>query len=177
MIIMFSKEQNKKLCERYPFLLPRNVFSDKLEKDYDYSYIKGIGEIPKGWNKLFLQCCEDIRKPLIEANYLDKFRISTIKEKYNTLRIYHFGATEEVQNILMMYEYVSEFVCTVCGRPATKETNGWIYGYCDECFEKQDSRDFIKKEFTPIFTITKYSMGKEEELQFDCSDIWNRLYS
>ena len=50
---MFSKEQNKKLCERYPFLLPRNVFSDKLEKDYDYSYIKGIGEIPEGWSKLF----------------------------------------------------------------------------------------------------------------------------
>jgi hypothetical protein len=62
-----TKEQNKKLVERYPFLLPRNVFTDELEEDYDYSYIFPL-EISPGWFELFLQLCEDIRQPLIDAN-------------------------------------------------------------------------------------------------------------
>ena len=55
-----TKEENKILIEYFPFLQPRNVWTDKIPEDYDYSYINGIGEIPKGWEKLFLQLCEDI---------------------------------------------------------------------------------------------------------------------
>lgn len=86
-----TQEDIKKLVERYPYLLPRNVWTDKLPEDYDYTYIKGL-EIPNGWRKLFFQMCEDIRQPLIDANYLDKFRFTQIKEKYNSLRCYHCGA-------------------------------------------------------------------------------------
>ena len=32
-------EENKELIEKYPFLQPRNVFTDKVSGDYDYSYI------------------------------------------------------------------------------------------------------------------------------------------
>ena len=51
--VLLSPEQqrNKELVERYPYLLPRNVFTDKLADDYNYDYINGIGEIPPGWNK------------------------------------------------------------------------------------------------------------------------------
>lgn len=31
-----TKEQNKKLIERYPFLLPHNRWTDKVPEDYDY---------------------------------------------------------------------------------------------------------------------------------------------
>jgi hypothetical protein len=63
-----EQRQNKKLIKRYPFLLPRNVFTDEVPEEYDYSYIRGIGELPKGWEKLFLQMCEDIRTPLVKQN-------------------------------------------------------------------------------------------------------------
>ena len=33
-----TKEQNKKLIERYPFLMPRNRWTGKVPEDYDYSY-------------------------------------------------------------------------------------------------------------------------------------------
>ena len=96
-------EKIKYLVERYPFLLPRNVFSDKIPEDYDYSYIKHL-EIPKGWFRLFLQLCEDIRQPLIDAGCLDTFRFTQVKEKYNQLRCYHTGAPEVVNDILLKYE-------------------------------------------------------------------------
>lgn len=35
---MDNKAFNKKLITEYPFLLPRNLFSDKVSEDYDYSY-------------------------------------------------------------------------------------------------------------------------------------------
>ena len=38
-----EQQRNKELIERYPYLLPHNIFTDKVPEDYDYSYINGIG--------------------------------------------------------------------------------------------------------------------------------------
>ena len=103
-----ERQINKKLCEQFPYLVPRNVFTDKIPEDYDYDYIRGEYELPDGWFDLFLQMCEDIKQPLVDANYLEKFRFSQIKEKYGTMRCYVFGAPEEVHNILHKYEYLSQ---------------------------------------------------------------------
>ena len=35
---MSDIEKNKELIKKYPFLLPRNVWTDKVPEDYDYSY-------------------------------------------------------------------------------------------------------------------------------------------
>ena len=35
---MTNKELNKKMVEEFPFLLPRNRWTDKVSEDYDYSY-------------------------------------------------------------------------------------------------------------------------------------------
>ena len=97
-----TRDEIIKLVERYPYLLPRNVFTDKLPDDYAYDRILHT-EIPKGWNRLFLQMCEDIRQPLIDDDYLDKFRFTQVKEKYNRLECYNRGASEEVNTILEKY--------------------------------------------------------------------------
>jgi len=173
-------EENKKLIERYPFLLPRNVWNDEVDKDYDYSWILGIDELPKGWIKLFLQMCEDIRKPLIENNYLDKFRFSEIKEKYGSMRLYNFGATQEINEIIEKYEYISQFVCEECGKPAEKESiNGWVGYYCSDCAasskycSEEDYRDIT---FEPILHIYCIEKNCKYDKYIDCSDIWRRLY-
>lgn len=130
-----EQRQNKKLIKRYPFLLPRNVFTDKVPEDYDYSYIRGVGEIPKGWEKLFLQMCEDIRKPLVKAKQLETFRFTQIKEKYNRMECYNYGAIEEVLDIIDKYSVIASYICTICGKPATFETEGYIASYCDDCWK------------------------------------------
>lgn len=171
-------ERNKELVERHPYLLPRNVWTDEVAEDYDYSYINGIGEIPQGWNKLFLQMCEDIREPLTEAGYLEKFRFTEIKEKYGAMCCYHSGAPEKVCEIISKYEHISKYVCTCCGRPATYETSEYIASFCDDCWKdytRHEKGEFIK--FKPYYKVTCISQGNSEEKIILFEDEWNRYMS
>lgn len=173
-----TKEQNKILAEDYPFLIPRVLCTGKIPEDYDYSYIRGIGEIPKGWNNLFLQMCEDIRQPLIDSNYLEDFRFSQIKEKYNTLRCYHFGAPAEVCNIIRKYELMSRFVCVRCGNPATREVTGYLESYCDNCWNDIKIKSLKSEELYNkyYFMLKGFENGRPYKCAISYLDEWNRLF-
>lgn len=123
---------NKELIERYPYLQPRNVWTDRVPKDYDYSWTR-MDEIEDGWQELFLQMCEEIREPLIKAGYLDEFRFSQLKEKWGHMCCYNFGAPQEVHDIIHKYEKLSARTCIICGKPAMKVSTGWIQPYCLDC--------------------------------------------
>ena len=129
------KQENKKLCERYPFLIIRDWRTDK-PIGYDFTY---LDDMPMGWRKAFgEQMCEEIREELINYNYLDKYRIAQIKEKYGELRWYDFGAPADskVYDIIDKYSELSKNTCIHCGRPATKISPGWISPYCDRCADR-----------------------------------------
>ena len=132
-----SIEENKKLVEKYPFLIPRNRWTGFIPDDYDYSYTE-IDDMPTGWRKAFgLQMCDEIAEILKKADYLNEYRITQIKEKYGYLRWYDFGVPEsiftELGLVIAKYEVLSSKICIKCGKPATKVTLGWIEPYCDEC--------------------------------------------
>ena len=170
-----TQEEIRKLVERYPYLLPRNVFTDKLPDNYDYTYIKYL-EIPKGWNRLFLQMCEDIRQPLIDDDYLDKFRFTQVKEKYNRLECYNRGASNEVNTILEKYMVLSRYVCTKCGRRARYETQGYIASYCKPCRESLPIIEKARKvKFRSSFKeIITTSSGREYEVEVPIKKEWKR---
>lgn len=131
-----DKELNKKMVEEFPFLLPHNRWTDKVSEDYDYSYNE-LWSLEKGWAKAFgyeLLC--ELKDALVEANYLDKYRITQIKEKYGGLRWYDFGAPEKAFDILRKYESLSYKTCFICGEPATHETYGWINYVCEKCLNE-----------------------------------------
>ena len=149
---MHTVEWNKDLIKRHPYLLPRNVFTDEVDKDYDYSWTR-LDEIEDGWQDLMLRMCEEIRQPLIEANYLDKFRFSQIKEKYGRACFYNFGAPKKVQEIIHKYENESARTCIRCGRNAVKVSTGWIAPYCLGCarvlgeyMEFMDINEWLKED-------------------------------
>ena len=129
-----SKEKNKELIERFPFLMPHNRWTDKVPQDFGYSYTE-LDAMPDGWRKAFgEQMCEEIREELVRVDYLQKYRITQIKEKYGTLRWYDFGCTERMlREIIPKYEHLSARICIRCGNPATKVSTGWISPYCDAC--------------------------------------------
>lgn len=135
---------NKALCERYPFLIPRNVWTDSIVEDYNYEFTELDG-MPDGWRKAFgIQMCEDIRKILIKANYLYDYRITQVKEKFGGLRWYDYGAPssifQELQDTINKYEELSYRTCINCGRPATKISLGWINPFCDKCADKLNEK-------------------------------------
>lgn len=171
-----TKEDRKQLIDYYPYLQPRNIWTDKIPDDYDYEYIRGEGELPKGWFPIFLQMCEDISHPLAEVGFLDKFRFSQIKEKYNTMRCYNFGAPPKAQDIIHKYEHMSRYVCTKCGRPAAYETQGWyIESFCEDCW-KGISKYEDGKRLEPKFEYTRstYSNGVETKETVSVKEEWDR---
>lgn len=150
------KEANKKLIERFPFLIPRNAWSGKKITDgkgfwhgnpdevpeYDYEYT-ALDEMPEGWRKAFgEQMCQEIMDELVAADLVDDYFPTQIKEKYGSLRWYdNYGTEKLYKEIIPKYEALSEKTCIKCGAPATQYTLGWISPYCDECAKEQAEYD------------------------------------
>lgn len=147
----FSKEENKRLCDTYPFLIPYNRFTGKLitcEKgfwakepdkpppEWDYEYTE-LDDMDEGWRKAFgEQMCAEIKEALLKEGgeeLLNNYRVEQIKEKFGYLRWYDTPSIKSVQEIIRKYEVISSRTCVVCGKPATKLTKGWIVPVCDEC--------------------------------------------
>ena len=138
------QNQNKELCDRYPFLIPWNRFSGELcvdDPDFDWSFTE-LDDMPDGWRKaLGIEMCEEIRNELIRTGDLYRWRIFQLKEKYASLRLYDNGHPKDsrIPDIISKYEQISERTCIVCGKPATRITTGWICPYCDDCCPKGQS--------------------------------------
>ena len=97
-----------------------------------------LDAMPCGWRKAFgIQMCKDLRKQLWKEGNLFKYRITQIKEKWGILCWYNESASKEVYEIIKKYEKLSRNICIVCGKSATKISDGWISPYCDKHFPKE----------------------------------------
>lgn len=167
-----TKQEVQDIIERLPFLYPRNVWTGEKLEDYNFEDIPDLEGLPKGWQKLFLQCCEDLVEPLKKNNQLDTFYFTQTKEKYGSMRMYHNGTSQEAQRVLDKYENLSTFTCCICGKPAVKESSGWICPYCEEHYKSTwEGVDII-----PNLTYTRrcYHSGSVQEEVVDCTEEWNR---
>lgn len=131
---------NKELCERYPFLLPRD-WEDKVPKGYDYSYTK-LDEMPVGWRIAFgEQMCADIMEILEKENTVEEYRVLQIKEKFGELRWYSNYYNEELENIIRKYTELSRETCIRCGKPAEFMNAGWMSAFCGDCVPWNKNRE------------------------------------
>lgn len=124
------------LCIRFPFLKSRG-WDDKPTYPF-LQWGSWYGCIPKGWRKAFgIQLCVELKKALKRCNYLKKYRITDVKEKFGTLHIYDYGAPDrDVRDIINKYDYISARTCIECGRPARYFTTGWFSPYCEDCIDE-----------------------------------------
>ena len=179
-----TKEYNRALCERFPFLIPSNRWSGKriteaqdggywlgdpeaVPEPYDYEYTE-LDEMPDGWRKAFgEQMCEEIMEELVAHDLVDDYRITQIKEKYAQLRWYDYNSTDKIwREIIPKYENLSARTCINCGEPAVWISKGWISPYCDDCAEKmvERSSEYYTGEYTQYFSpINEYYSYEEEE--------------
>lgn len=136
------KKKNKMLIQKYPWIMPRNRWSDKIPSNFDYTYTE-LDAIPTGWMKAFgMQMVEEINNELIKSGKMDSFRITQIKEKYGRFEFYTYGGSNEVSEIIEDYGNISEFICIRCGRLDVPiiSNNGWYEPICKYCFEEQEKR-------------------------------------
>ena len=159
-------KENKRLVERYPFLLPRNRFTDEPSDDYDYTYTE-LDAMPDGWIIAFGEMmCEEIREALLENDLLNSFRIDQLKEKYGSMRLYHHGGNRKADDIINKYSILSENICSCCGRPDSGSTkSGWIYPVCEECWNENQQRlvrEGITKEVDPYDECCERGVMQDE---------------
>lgn len=144
-----QREANKRICKRFPFLIPRFAFDNKIiwdvrwkgerrEKAYSFTLADSF---ENGWWKAFgLQLCEELREDLVRCDYLYEFRIMEVKEKFGALRVYTGSLPEgsEVWEIIDDYERLSENICMWCGKPDIKMINygSWLMTICEDCYYK-----------------------------------------
>lgn len=141
---------NKKLLKQYPWLQPRNRFTDELIPNDDNH--TELDEMPEGWRIAFAEeMCKEIHEVLLKTNSVDSYRVLQVKEKYGRLCWYHTFAPDELEPIINKYEEISKKTCIVCGRPATKIHKNWIGPLCDECVKKALKN--LEKQFISLEEI------------------------
>lgn len=161
-----KRRKNKALCKRYPFLIPRNVWSDKIiweqRDDYNKWSYTLAEEFPGGWWKAFgIMLCEELREQLIKENYLYKFRFEQIKEKFGQLRAYNNGS-HAVGEIIDKYSHLSENICISCGHPDTYMTGGgWYSPICYDCFKRNEHH----RDEWRIKNIENYTPPTDNEIK------------
>lgn len=172
-MLNLSKEENKRLIEYFPFLQPRNVWTDKILEDYDYDYILGVGDLPYGWERLFLLYCKHLKVELDKFNFTDKFRFSQIKEKYGDMRLYNNGYPKDSKcsDLEYIYSHLSTYVCQECGKPAKYESRGWIAQECEE-HKSDNSVKKNRRSYTVRLIHFHISSGKEE-IKIPCKQYWD----
>ena len=166
-----QRRRNKKLCDRYPFLIPRNDWTgkivwenDKYTKKYEFT---NADDFPKGWWKAFgIMLCEELREELIKYNYLYKIQFVQVKEKFGALRIYTNGVPEgcQVDEIIDKYSHLSENICITCGKPDVSMVNeGWIFPECFDCYYLRKIKfDTHYKKVNPESHIRTYNEIQQE---------------
>lgn len=171
-------KENKILIKKYPFLRIRNEWTGKLDDTYEFTW---LDDMPKGWRKCFgLHMCDDILAALQESGMNpEDYQIVQIKEKFASIRWYDNGAPEQVRDVITKYEYLSEHVCIRCGKIDVPTYGGWISPYCDDCakkfYDNPEERIIYPADLKSSFTITRYGKNGKEEIEFDISDILDRI--
>lgn len=169
---------NKELFEKYPYAFSHYSWTGETcydENNEPYSLDECL---PKGWSKLFWLCMKELREPLEKAGQLNTFYFLQVKEKYGELCLYNNGSTEEVLDIIRKYEYLSQFICDVCGKPANIQTYGWIENICNNCFNERKNHekykyDEIKLDLHPT-SIRYVAGGERQEIKHDYTETWQR---
>ena len=163
---MDTKQYNWSLIEKYPFLLPRNVWTDAVVDNFDYSFCLLKDEIPQGWWKCFGEIlCEDLKEILVKYDLLDTFRFSQCKEKFGQLRLYDNGHPAEWADHLWAWEYISEHTCIQCGEfPVPMRYDSWISPWCDECFQKHLDKQHSTRTIDSFVESNRFGNRLQEYL-------------
>ena len=183
------KLRNKKLIKKYPWLMPRNRWSDEVDPESRYTYTE-LDALPSGWVRAFgRMIVNEINILLEKANYVHKYRILQLKEKYGQMRWYDNGVPKEIhedfRQVIDKYTYLSENICAICGKPDVKMTDtGWVYPLCKRCYEKHINCTLPYEEVTSdkdtgrmadSYTIRRFSKDGNTDTTYDISETAEKI--
>ena len=119
-----GRDRNRELIAEYPWL------------NIGYEQLTLLDTLPRGWHDLILDMCKEIKKELVKYDLVSKYEVIEAKEKWYGLSWYD-GLSDlspmpfAITDIVCKYEVQSREVCTMCGRPKSKDEI-----LCDMCMER-----------------------------------------
>lgn len=116
--------KNSQLPKKYPVLFKCRHMDGTIHSFQSISAGDGWFNILEAFAK---QATPIIKKYSKE----DRPYLSTIKEKYGTLRIYLTHEPKELSELVQQAEDRSEITCETCGEPGQARGKGWIYTACE----------------------------------------------
>lgn len=142
-------EEAKKWVAKYPFLRFKDNSCCPWENTKEVESC-WIFDLPVGWiNGFSEKMCGELRDAL--GDHVNDFIIGQLKEKYNQVVLHWYWEDKEytdeeaeklnklcaiIDNIIDKYAQISYNTCTICGKPASKWTSGWITSFCNECYKE-----------------------------------------
>lgn len=123
------------------------LLSNKIYDDFSYMFEEKISlDVLNGWHDLIYELLTIIKA----LDSQQKIRINTIKQKYGTLRLYHyysqnalinnkitsivsskFSPENIIHKVITLYEFYSKYICEICGDNGSLDnTGGYIMCVC-----------------------------------------------
>lgn len=153
----------------YPYAAAHDPWTGALLRDeWKQLYCEDIS-LPRGWRNLFRHCMMDIYRPLQKLGLVDKFYFTRVTARDGVMVIKADNMPEEIKDIIAAYEYLSQYICEFCGKPAVKRTVGYPTQLCADCNEKPHTWYKYQEKAKDIEVCLNYN-GQ------DLTGIWSRLW-
>lgn len=167
-------EFNKKLCKKYPFLIPKDWRGHSMLEHKNWHYTDTWrDDVSFGWLHAFDLMCEELLEEITASGCFDTFELDEVKSKFGELRIYSHGGNHKTDRIIDKWCAISGYICEMCGKPNARLTKGWIMPVCYDCWCKQRTQykdgvdtpvptygSFLDKttpiEYPPTLKITRW---------------------
>lgn len=117
-----KEELEQKLIEKYP-----SLFADKDKSPRETLICFGC-ECGDGWYNILDKLFEKLSK-------FPDLKLTQVKEKYGTLRIYVNDYNEEVSKYIEDANRKSGKTCEMCGKKGKRRNGGWITTLCNGCYK------------------------------------------
>ena len=162
--------ESSELIKKYPWL--------KVSKDETQHSWADL--MPQGWRVafggFFFEDLDEALKTAYPDGIPEDFRIMDLKEKWGKLTVYLTSEPEVVSDVLWKYEYISSFVCIICGAPypfAQMTYDGWVMPQCERCYVGRHGAEFDEYHKAYLQTVLKDSLsvceGPEDFITIVCS--------
>lgn len=99
-------------------------------------------EVGDGWYSLLDNLCDFIQS-YIDGNKryreIPQLEFTQVKEKFGGARFYHTGGDDITEGAVEFAEFLSFTICENCGKPGTRNRDGWIVTLCPSCRRKREA--------------------------------------
>jgi hypothetical protein len=116
---------------------PGYVVYERAKGVHGYDRKMALDSVGKGWHVLINAVFDRIEwdQKHHQGRFLGSLVVTQVKEKFGTLRMYHYCDNDPgyADGYMSAIESLSGKICEDCGKPGTTGGRGWIRTMCEEC--------------------------------------------